>query len=121
MRRVAVVILAIALVGATSAGVWERTNSATSTPVVPALAQITAQVKQAVTGTGPNEFGVSGVSSVVCHLPSSWEAGNAFRCDVYGPSRNVIGRFDGTVESSSSSGEWQWKGVWEPSVKRIAE
>lgn len=114
MRRVAVVMLAIALIGATSAGVWEGASSSTSTPDGPSLDQITNQVKVAVTGTSTNEFAVAGVSSVQCHLPSAWDAGETFRCEVYGSSQKLLGHYDATVQSTTSSSEWGWKGVWEP-------
>jgi len=114
MRRVAIVVLAVALVAATSAGVWEGANSSSSTPDGPPLGQLTTQVQRAVTGTGADEFGVGGVTSVQCRLPSSWDAGKTFTCEVYGTSQSLIGRYAATVESTSTSGEWQWKGVWEP-------
>ncbi len=114
IRRVVVVILAIALIGATSAGVWEGTSSSTSTPDGPSVTLMTTEVQRVLTGTGADEFGVAGVSSVQCHLPSSWAAGKTFTCEVFGSSKNVIGHYDATVESTTSSGDWQWKGVWEP-------
>jgi hypothetical protein len=115
VRRMAVVILAIALVGATSVGVWEGASPPTSTTSGPTLEQLTAQVQQEVTGTGPNAFGVVGVSSVVCHLPSSWRAGSPFRCEVDGSSMKELGYFDGTVDSTTVPGQWRWNGVWRPS------
>jgi hypothetical protein len=115
IRRVAIVILAVALVGATSAGLWEGASSSTATPDGPSLAQITTQVQENVTGTGANEFGVTGVSSVRCHLPSSWEAGKTLTCDVLGPSQVVLGRYIGTVQPTTSSGAWRWEGEWKPS------
>jgi hypothetical protein len=114
VRRVVVVILAIALIAATSAGVWEGATSSTSTPDGPSLAQLTTQVKLAVTGTGANEFGVTGVSIVQCHLPSPWTARDTFTCKVYGTSQKLLGRYDATVQSTTSSGEWRWTGIWEP-------
>lgn len=115
IRRVAIVILAVAVVGATTFGVWLG-GSQTSGPSTagPPLAEITSQVRQAVTGTGANQFGVAGVSSVVCSPPSSWNPGDTFKCHLYASSQRELGVYDGTVQSTTSSGEWRWNGVWKP-------
>jgi hypothetical protein len=113
IRRMAVVVLAIALIAATSVGAWEGASSSSS-PGGPSLAQLTAQVRLVVTGTGTDELGVADVSNVHCGLPSSWNVGMTFRCEVYGTSRELVGHYDGVVVSASSSGEWRWNGVWKP-------
>ena len=117
IRRVAIVLLAVAVVGATTFGVWLGGSSQTANPgsAGPSLAEITSQVKQAVTGTGADEFGVAGVTSVVCYPPNSWKPGNTFKCSVYASSQRELGVYDGTVEPTTSPGSWQWNGVWNPS------
>src|ERR1039457_1823937 len=64
IRRVAIVLLAVVVVGATTFGVWLGGSSQTtsSSPSTPSLAEITSQVNQAVTGSGANEFRVAGVA-----------------------------------------------------------
>jgi hypothetical protein len=113
IRRIAVVILAIALVGATSVGVWEGAGSP-SYPG-PSPTQLAAQVRQVVTGTNADELGIAGVSSVQCFPPNAWSSGTTFSCEVHGSMHEVIGQYEGTVESSTSSGQWRWNGVWKPS------
>jgi hypothetical protein len=116
IRRVAIVLLAVVVVGATTFGVWLGGSSQTtsSSPSTPSLAEITSQVNQAVTGSGANEFRVAGVARVVCNRPNSWNPGTTFKCYVYASSQREIGVYEGTVESTTSSGEWRWSGVWYP-------
>jgi len=112
IRRVAVVILAIALVGATSVGVWEGASS--SSDPGPSPTQLAAQVRQIVTGTDAGELGIAGVSGVQCSPPDEWSVGSSFSCKIDGSSHEVIGHYEGTVESPTSSGQWRWNGVWKP-------
>lgn len=119
IRRVAVVILAIALIVATSVGAWEGASSS-SAYGGPSLAQLSTQVRLAVTGTGSDQFGVAGVSSVQCHLPGSWNVGDRFSCEVYGTSQSLVGHYDGVVAATSSSGEWRWDGAWKPIHRPLA-
>jgi hypothetical protein len=112
---VLIVVLAIALIGATSAGVWGGVISPPSpSSAGPSLAILDAQVKLAVAGTGSNDSGVAGVARVVCDPPASWSAGQTFTCDVYGSAQKKLGEYDAEVESTTSSGEWRWTGVWNP-------
>jgi hypothetical protein len=113
IRRVAVVILAIALVGATSVGVWEGASSSSYNG--PSTTQLAAQVRQVLTGTGAGELGIVGVSSVECLPPGAWSVGSTFSCEIHGPLHQVIGQYEGTVQSPTSSGQWRWNGVWKPS------
>jgi len=108
VRRVAIVVLAIALIGATSAGVWGGVTSQPSS-TGPSVSSLNVQVQQAVTGPG-----VTGVVRAACHPPASWSAGQTFKCDVYGSAQRVLGEYEGTVLPTTSSGEWQWRGVWSP-------
>lgn len=110
-------LLAVIVVGATTVGAWLGDRSQTVSPASagPSLAELTAQVKKAVTGTAANEFGVADVTTVVCGRPNSWNPGVRFRCQVYGPSHQELGVYDGTVGPTTSAGYWQWNGSWNPS------
>jgi len=116
VRRVAVVLLAVAVVGATTIGAWLGGSSQVTTPVSggPTLTALTSQVQQAVTRPGADGFGVPGVTDVVCVPPASWVAGATFVCSVYASSPRKIGVYAGTVESTESAGEWRWTGTWYP-------
>lgn len=113
-RRVAVVLLAVALVGATTVGAWLGSVSGGPTTIGPPLGQLEAQVEQVVVRTGAGGFGVSGVSDVVCGATTSWRPGDTFACSVYASPQRKIGVYDGTVEPSSPSGTWRWRGQWYP-------
>ncbi len=115
VRRVVVVLLALALIGATSAGVWGGVFSQqASSSSGPPLASLDTQVELAVSGPGTSGFGVTGVVSAVCHPPTSWSAGRTFSCDVYGSAKRKLGEYDATVKPTTSSGQWRWTGVWKP-------
>lgn len=118
VRRLAIVVLAIALIGATSAGVWGGVISQPPSSG-PSVSSLDAQVEQAVTGTGSTGLGVTGAARAVCHPPASWSAGQTFKCDVYGSAQKVLGEYEGTVQPTTSSGEWRWRGVWSP-AHRVA-
>jgi len=118
VRRVAIIVLAIALIGATSAGVWGGVISQSSS-TGPSVSSLDVQVQLAVTRTGSTGPGVTGAVRAVCHPPASWSAGKTFKCDVYGSAQKVLGEYEGTVQPTASSGEWQWRGVWSP-VRRVA-
>lgn len=115
VRRVAVVLLAVALVGATTLGVWLGTGSPSGpSGGGPPLSALDHQVAVAVAGTGPGQFGVSGLSGVDCRLPGAWTPGTTFTCTVFTSPHRRIGVYDGTVTSPSASGGWQWTGRWYP-------
>jgi hypothetical protein len=116
IRRIAIVLLAVAVVGATTFGVWLGGSAQTTGPPSggPTIAEITSQVSRIVTGTEARQSGVAHVSGVVCHPPSSWSPGRTFECSVYGPGQSELGTYQATVESTTSSGEWRWNGVWNP-------
>jgi hypothetical protein len=113
VRRVAIVVLAIALIGATSAGVWGGVVSQ-SPSSGPSVSSLDVQVQRAVTGSGSAAHAAPGVVRAVCHPPASWSAGQTFKCDVYGSSQTKLGQYLGTVQPTSSSGEWRWEGTWKP-------
>jgi hypothetical protein len=113
VRRVAMVVLAIALIGATSAGVWGGVISQPPSSG-PSASSLDVQVQQAVAGRGSTGLGGTGVVRAVCHPPASWSAGQRFKCDVYGSAQKVLGEYEGTVQPTTSSGEWQWRGIWRP-------
>jgi hypothetical protein len=115
-RRVAVVLLAVALVGATTVGAWLGGSSGGTGPVSsgPPLGELEAQVEQVVAGTGAHQFGVPGVTDVVCGPAISWTPDHTFQCSVYASSHRKIGVYDGTVESAPPSEGWRWRGAWYP-------
>jgi hypothetical protein len=116
LRRVVVVLLAVAIVVATTVSVLAGSGSLTFTPSSgPSLAELTSQVQQAVSGSGSGELRIGGVTGVKCHAPSSWSVGAPFSCDVFGSGHVKVGQYDGTVQPTSPSGEWQWQGRWTPS------
>jgi hypothetical protein len=58
---------------------------------------------------------IGGVTDVTCHPPGSWSAGQTFSCDVIGTSQRDLGQYVGTVQATTSSGVWRWRGQWRPS------
>lgn len=115
VRRLLIVILAIVLIGATSAGVWGgATSQPTQSFAGPSLSSLNTQVQLAVAGNGRNGFGVTGVVRVVCDPPAAWRVGHTFTCYVYGSAQKKLGVYNAKVESTMSSGEWRWTGVWNP-------
>jgi hypothetical protein len=122
MRRVVIVLLAVAVVGATTVGAWLGGGSSTtgSGSGGPSLAALNSQVDQVVTGTGADQFGVTGVFGVVCQPPHSWIPGATFECSVYASSERKIGVYDGTVVPTTSPGEWRWRGTWYPVLRPSA-
>jgi hypothetical protein len=118
IRTVAVVLLVLLVIGATTIGVWAGSGSQAnsgSASTGPSPSELTAQVAQTVTGTGTDEFGVAGVVRVVCDGPSRWSPGETFTCDAYDVARSDVGQYDGRVQPTTSSGYWQWIGTWHPS------
>ncbi len=113
LRRVVVVLLAVAIVVATTVSVFARGSSPASS-IGPSLGELSYQVQQAVTGSGSGQSVVQGVTSVKCHLPSTWSSGQTFTCDVFGTSQKELGQYHGTVQPTASSGAWRWEGVWKP-------
>ncbi len=107
-------VVAVVIGGAIVAVVSRRSSPSTNpTPAGgPSLSQLTSQVKQQVTGTASNDFDVTGVASVVCNPPNSWNPSSTFTCYVYDSSQTEIGEYDGTVEPTTSSGEWRWNADW---------
>lgn len=118
-RRVAVVILAVAVVGATTVGAWLGAGSGTTGPASagPPLGELDAQVEQVLVGTGADQFDVTGVTGVVCGPATAWTPGHTFQCSVYASGQRKIGVYDGTVEPSPSSGGWRWSGTWYPILR----
>ena len=114
VRRVAVVVLAVAVVGATTLGVWLGAGGQSAGPGGPSVSALDAQVEQVVTGTGAHDFGVTGVTGVACGPAILWRPGATFECSVYASPQRKIGVYDGTVEPTTSSGDWRWIGTWYP-------
>jgi hypothetical protein len=87
-----------------------------STPQGPPLSELTANVQSQITGSGPDNFGVSGVSNVVCNPPSSWSSGNTFSCFAYNSSDQEVGEYDATIEPNGANGSYQWNARWLPAA-----
>jgi hypothetical protein len=117
VRRVAIVLLAVAVVVATAVSSWIGAGSSSSASQGPSLATLDARVEQIVMATGAGGFGVSGVTGVACGPTISWRTGAAFRCSVYASSQHQIGVYDGTVEPTTTAGQWTWKGSWYPILR----
>lgn len=80
----------------------------------PSLSDLTANVQAQITGSGTDGFNVSGVGSVVCNPPSSWQPGATFTCYAYDSSNSELGEYDGTVEPNDGSGNYRWNAHWIP-------
>ena len=111
LRRVVVVLLAVAIVAATTVSVLAGSGSLTTSPSGPSAAGLASQVQRAVSG----DLRIEGVTGVRCQAPSSWSVGEKFTCDVFGSSQVKVGQYIGTVQPTSPSGAWQWEGRWKPS------
>jgi len=112
---VLIVVLAIALMGATSAGVWGGVMSQpTPSSAGPSPTILDTQVQLALTENGSNDAGVTGVVRVVCDPPASWSVGRTFTCEVLGSAQRKLGEYDAEIEATTPSGEWRWTGVWNP-------
>jgi hypothetical protein len=70
-------------------------------------------VKSQITGTGSDNFNVSGVAQVVCNPPSNWQPAATFTCYAYDSGGTEIGEYDGTVEPSTGT-QYQWNAEWNP-------
>jgi hypothetical protein len=114
LRRLVMIALALAVVAATSVSVWGGPLTSPSA-AGPSLAELTSQVRQAVASGSKGESSFGEVSRVTCHPPSSWSSGERFTCEVFGPSGDVLGHYEGTVQPATSSGGWRWAGAWVPS------
>jgi hypothetical protein len=79
----------------------------------PALTALTSAVQAQITGNGPNDFDVGGVTKLVCDPPADWKAGAAFTCSAFDFAGDDIGEYEATVESEAG-GHPQWTGTWSP-------
>jgi hypothetical protein len=113
LRRVVMIVLSLAVIAATSVSVW---GGALTSPATagPSLSELTAQVRQTVTGDIDGESSVARVAGVTCDAPSSWTSGETFTCRVTDSSGGSLGEYDATVLPTASSGGWRWEGVWKP-------
>ena len=80
----------------------------------PSTETLDYDVLQQVTDTGPNGFGATGVTSVVCQRPGPWSVGSTFTCVAYDSTGSAAGRYLGTVESNAPDGTYQWMGRYSP-------
>ncbi|MGA2835389.1 MAG: DUF4190 domain-containing protein [Acidimicrobiales bacterium] len=82
----------------------------------PSLQDLDYSVQGQVTGTGPTDFGATGVSDVSCQPPDQWTIGSTFTCVAYGTSGSAVGRYLGTVDPNAPDGTEQWNGRYFPSA-----
>jgi len=80
----------------------------------PSVQTLDANVLGQVTGSAPNDFGITGVRGVTCEPPITWTTGTRFICVVYGPIGNQVGRYVGTVDPNAPDGTYQWNGQYVP-------
>jgi hypothetical protein len=93
-------------------------SSTTTTPAVsagnaPTLSTLTASVQAQLTGTGANDFSVTGMNNLTCTLPAKWVDSATFECRAYDFADDLMGEYDGTVQPASK-GIPQWDGLWSP-------
>jgi len=116
----AVMLVGSAVSACGSSGVSTTTSTTGSTTTQPAKAEsapplneLTASVQAQITGTGPSDFSVGGVSKVTCTLPTVWQMGATFKCYAYDFAQDEMGEYDGTVQAPSGTTP-QWNGLWSP-------
>jgi hypothetical protein len=113
LRQIVVIIVALMIVAVTSVSVWGGSFTTPSTSG-PSTSDLSVQVRHALTsGTGGKAL-VGGVTDVKCQSPGSWTSGEHFTCDVFGSSGNLLGRYEGTVQTAGPTGGWRWTGLWVP-------
>jgi hypothetical protein len=76
----------------------------------PPLPVLNSNVNNQIIGTGPDDFGATGVSNVACQPPTSWTPGLNFICIAYGPTGDEVGTYYGTVDPNAFDGTYQWNG-----------
>ena len=112
----AAIIIGFVFVGITLAIIGlEVARSGTSGSSGPSLLGLTSSVKAQIAGNGSDSLKLTGVASVVCDPPKSWQPGETFTCIAYNSTGSEIGEYDGTVEPDSSPGKFQWNASWNPS------
>ena len=123
--RLVSAVLSLLLVGAvTSACGSSSTPATTSTAArtattsgasgtAPSLSSLTSSVQAQITGTGANDFSVTGLSKLTCVPPATWRVGATFKCFAYDFANDEMGEYDATVQPESG-GYPQWNGLWSP-------
>ncbi|HVC39702.1 MAG TPA: hypothetical protein VNH20_07015 [Candidatus Dormibacteraeota bacterium] len=77
----------------------------------PSLSSMEGKVKSEV----GSHWGVSGIASVSCVMPSSWNPGKTFTCYVYEASGTSLGVAHGTVLPPQGGYSQAWNLQWVPS------
>jgi hypothetical protein len=90
-----------------------HTTSGASAGTAPTLTNLTSSVQAQITGTGANDFNVTGLSKLTCDPPAAWKVGATFKCLAYDFAQDEIGEYNATVQSESGGGP-QWTGQWIP-------
>lgn len=123
-RSVAGALVSLLLCGAAASACGSGSaspgaSSSTTPPTLasagnaPTLSNLTASVQAQLTGTGPNDFSVTGMSKLTCTPPAKWADAATFECRAYDFAGDLIGQYDGTVQPASK-GVPQWTGLWSP-------
>ncbi len=101
--------------GSTSPAAGSSTTPTTagSAGNAPTLSTLTAGVQAQLSGTGANDFSVTGMSKLTCTLPAKWTDAATFECQAYDFADDLMGEYDGTVQPASK-GVPQWNGSWSP-------
>jgi hypothetical protein len=97
----------------TAAAGGSSTTSAASAGSAPSLSALTSSVQAQITGTGANDFSVTGLSKLTCDPPAIWKAGVTFKCFAFDFANDEMGEYDATVQPESG-GSPQWNGLWSP-------
>jgi hypothetical protein len=70
-------------------------------------------VQAQLTGTGSNDFSVTGLTRLACAPPAVWKVGATFKCIAYDFAKDEMGEYDGTVQAEAGA-KPQWNGQWIP-------
>jgi hypothetical protein len=99
----------------TSGGTASTSSTAAkaSAGTAPSLSSLTSQVQAQITGTGPNDFSVTGLSKLTCDPPAVWQVKATFKCYAYDFADDEMGEYDATVQPEAG-GAPQWNGLWSP-------
>lgn len=89
------------------------TISKASAGPAPTLSTLTAQVQAQITGTGANDFAVTGLNKLTCDPPAVWHVNATFKCFAYDFAEDEMGEYDATVQPEAG-GAPQWNGLWSP-------
>lgn len=99
--------------GTTAGASSASTVSDAPAGTAPSLTTLTSSVQAQITGTGANDFSVTGLSKLTCDPPTTWKVGATFKCFAFDFANDEMGEYDATVQPESG-GNPQWDGLWSP-------